>query len=68
MNAIRAHRLYEARCTTIRSTLSRSSREFAAAMSDACREYEASMRKAAAGGDFQAAECVAASEGPYLNP
>lgn len=65
--APRAHRLYTIRCQMIRARFPRASREFAAAMSDAARKYEQMMKQAAASGDAQAQECVAASEGPYLS-
>lgn len=63
-----AANLYDLRTKMARAKYPRSSRDFAEAMSRACAEYEANMARAAAEGDAAAAETLAASVGPYLNP
>ena len=68
MTPQRAHNVYALRCKLARAQYPQASREYANAMSRACAEYEASMRKAAKSGDAQASEALAESEGPYLNP
>ena len=67
MTPQQAAKVYESRCALVRAQCAQGSREYAQRMSDACREYEESMRAASKAGDTQATSALAASAGPYLN-